>query len=155
MGTEGERALAYAYRLLAYRARSVGEMEDRLLRRGFSSSVVGKTLDALKEHGYLDDGEFARAWIRDRIEQGRYGRRRIARDLKRKGIEGEILREALEEGFRNVEERETAMGIARSRLPLSGPMEPRRLKRRIYGLLLRRGFSRETTLSVCAEIFGE
>src|SRR5438105_2994711 len=96
MGVEGtEAARAVAFRFLAYAPRSRAEMERRLERAGFEADVVQVILAELVERGYLDDAQLARTWVEDRADRKRYGRARLAAELRRKGVEKEAVEEAI------------------------------------------------------------
>jgi hypothetical protein len=73
----GERPLAMgrAFNLLGYRARSEGELRQRLGRYGYLDETIEGVVIRLKELGYLDDEEFAR--LKAREKSRRYGPRRV------------------------------------------------------------------------------
>jgi regulatory protein len=141
----GERALAMARALnfLGYRARSEREVRDRLRRYGYGEETVGGVIGRLKELGYLDDAEFARLAAREKARK--YGPRRVSVELRRSGVDGEIAREAVEEEFAGRSELEAAFSAAARRYNREGSEAE---ARRVYGFLMRRGYSAE----VCAEV---
>ncbi len=144
----GERALAMtrALNFLGYRARSEREVCDRLRRYGYGEETIGGVIGRLKELGYLDDAEFAR--LRAREKARKYGKRRVSVELGRSGVDGEVAREAVEEAFAGRSELETAFSVASRRYNRSGSDAE---ARRVYGFLMRRGYSAE----VCAEVARE
>jgi regulatory protein len=141
----GERALAMARALnfLGYRARSEREVRDRLRRYGYGEETVGGVIGRLEELGYLDDAEFARLAAREKARK--YGPRRVSVELRRSGVDGEIAREAVEEEFAGRSELEAAFSAAARRYNREGSEAE---ARRVYGFLMRRGYSAE----VCAEV---
>ena len=141
----GERALAMARALnfLGYRARSEREVRDRLRRYGYGEETVGGVIGRLKELGYLDDAEFARRAAHEKARK--YGPRRVSVELRRSGVDGEIAREAVEEEFAGRSELEAAFSAAARRYNREGSEAE---ARRVYGFLMRRGYSAE----VCAEV---
>lgn len=149
----GERPLAMtrALNVLGYRARARGEMRERLSRAGYASETVEEVLARLEELGYLDDEGFARDAVRAKANR-KYGPRRVLSDLRRAGVDEEIAREAVEEGFAVGSELEAALEIARRRYnTVEDPGDAGRgsgQARRVYGFLMRRGYSAE----VCAEV---
>ena len=144
----GERALALARALnfLGYRARSEREVRDRLRRYGYGEETVGGVIERLRELGYLDDAEFARLAAREKARK--YGPRRVSDELRRSGVDVEIAREAVEEEFAGRSELETAFSAASRRYNRGGSDAE---ARRVYGFLMRRGYSAE----VCAEVARE
>lgn len=142
----GERPLAMgrALNLLGYRARARGEVRARLLRAGYAGETVELVVERLDELGYLDDEEFARTVARDRARK--YGPRRVLADLKQRGVEGETARAAVEQQFQPETEYRAAFGAAARRYNMGKGSGAE--ARRVYGFLVRRGYSAE----VCAEV---
>jgi len=141
----GERALAMsrALNLLGYRARSEGEIRDRLRQREFGDETIGAVLARLRELGYVDDEEFARDLVRQRAR--RYGPRRISADLRKGGVDQETADQAVREEFDERSELEDALSAAERRYNERGSVAQ---ARRVHGFLTRRGYSAE----VCVEV---
>jgi regulatory protein len=145
----GERPLAMgrALNVLGHRARSARELRERLLRAGYLGKTVDEVISRLEELGYLNDEEFARELARS--EARKYGPRRIYGDLRRAGIEEEAAREVVEEEFAGRSEHESAREAAQRRYNTAEESDAQ--ARRVYGFLVRRGYS----ASICAEIARE
>lgn len=146
---QGERSLAQsrAFRYLGYRARSVQEVRERLIRYGYGEQTVEEVLQRLQELGYLDDAQFARQVASER--SGKYGPRRVMEDLWRSGVGERVAREAVEEEFSSISEYETARAAVRRRYNDHEGSDA--LARRVHGFLARRGYSP----GVCSEIARE
>ena len=144
----GERALAMnrALHFLGYRARSLREVRDRLRRYGYAEETVGTVIGRLEELGYLDDEEFARTVVREKAR--RYGPRRVSADLRRSGVDAELAQDVVEEEFSERSEVEAARSAAARRYNRGGSDAE---ARRVYGFLMRRGYSAD----VCAEVARE
>jgi regulatory protein len=144
----GERALAMnrALHFLGYRARSRREVRDRLRRYGYGEETVGGVIGRLEELGYLDDEEFARTAAREKAR--RYGPRRVSADLRRSGVDAELAQDVVEEEFAERSEVEAARSAAARRYN-RGRSDAE--ARRVYGFLIRRGYSAD----VCAEVARE
>jgi regulatory protein len=144
----GERALAMARALhfLGYRARSRKEVRDRLRRYGYGDETVDGVVGRLEELGYLDDEEFARTAAREKAR--RYGPRRVSAELRRSGVDAELAQGVVEEEFSIKSEAEAARLAAERRYNKGGSDAH---ARRVYGFLMRRGYSAD----VCAEVARE
>ena len=144
----GERSLAMnrALSLLGYRVRAKGELRERLGRAGYSGETVAVVIARLEELGYLDDEEFARSLAREDARK-KYGPRRILGDLRRAGVDEEVAREAVDEAFVERSEYLTALAIARRRYNKEEKGSDTQA-RRVYGFLMRRGYSAD----VCVEV---
>lgn len=72
-------------RFLATRARSILEVRQKLISKGYNEQLIDLVLYKLEKEGLIDDEQFAREWIRTRIQR-QYGSTRILWELKRKGV---------------------------------------------------------------------
>jgi regulatory protein len=144
----GEKSLAMnrALSILGYRARAKGELRERLGQAGYAAQTVAVVLAHLEQLGYLDDEEFARTLARDEAHK-KYGPRRILSDLRRVGVDEEVAREAVCKQFAERSEYQTALAIARRRYNKEEEGSDTQA-RRVYGFLMRRGYSAD----VCAEV---
>ena len=140
-GDENQRAREASFRLLAVRARSTAELDQRLQQKGFDPGIVSSTLADLKAKGYLDDGQFARQFIREKFENSGWGPARLRPELYRRGIDKGLLEELLNAFFEDRDLTAEVLPLARKRWRAwSGrPAEVRR--RRLTGFLQRRGYN--------------
>ncbi|MDR3344709.1 MAG: recombination regulator RecX [Oscillospiraceae bacterium] len=77
--------------LLARRMHSRAELERKLLDRGYVEDEVELTLDRLTDCRLLDDDAFARRQA-ERMMQGKgFAPRRIAQELRQRGVDGETI----------------------------------------------------------------
>lgn len=145
----GERPLAMgrAFNLLGYRARSAYEIRDRLSRAGYSTDTSEVVLARLEELGYLDDEEYARNLAREKSRK--YGPRRVYMDLRKNGVDEDIIQSVLSEEFSESSELEAAFAAASRRYNTGEGSDAQ--ARRVYGFLARRGYS----ANVCAEVSRE
>ena len=144
----GEKSLAMnqALSILGYRARAKGELHERLVRAGYAGETAAIVVTRLEELGYLDDEKFARNLAGDQANK-KYGPRRILDNLRRVGVDEEIAREAVNEQFVERSEYQTALTAARRRYNTEEKGCDAQV-RRVYGFLMRRGYS----AVVCAEV---
>jgi regulatory protein len=144
----GERPLAMgrALNLLGYRARSEAEIRDRLTSYGYVGETIEVVVLRLKELGYLDDAEFARAKAREKAR--RYGPRRVSVELRKSGVGEALAREVVQEEFAGRSELGEGRSAAARRYNERGSDAE---ARRVYGFLVRRGYSAE----VCAQVARE
>ncbi|NLW21900.1 MAG: hypothetical protein GXY88_01375 [Tissierellia bacterium] len=91
MEEEQLRANNYALSYLSYRSRSKKEIVDKLKEKGFEDWIIQNCLDYLEGYGYVNDREFAKAFMRDKINMNKYGPQRIRYELYKKGISKEII----------------------------------------------------------------
>jgi regulatory protein len=125
-----------ALRLLAQRARSENEMGTRLRMRGFPPETVDEEVARLREAGLLDDGQFARAWVEGRKRTAPRGRRMLRYELLGRGIAPEHVDFATDD----VDDRATALDLARSRARGQAMADYDTFVTKVGGFLRRRGF---------------
>jgi regulatory protein len=146
-----QRCYNTAIRFLAVRPRSEAEIRERLLRRGFDSACMEKTLARLKEQGLVDDTAFARFW-KDNRQAFRPRSRRLTRlELQRKGLTGDVIEQVVGE----LDDRDSAYRAALNRVRRLSTSDYQTFRRRLSEYLGRRGFSysiiQETTEKVWQE----
>jgi len=135
-----EKARAYAFLLLKFRLRSEAELIVRLKQKGFSDNLAQDTVDFLKDKEFIDDRLFARSWVASRLKRP-FGIRRIKQELLGKGLDKQIIEDSLEQAKKGYSETQTVSQLARQRFARLAGIDPQKAKARVYGYLLRRGFS--------------
>ena len=157
--TEAEEAKAAvrsrALGLLDQRARSRKELHDRLVAAEFEPDVVEAVLDDLAGVGLIDDGSFAREWVRQRHVRRGKSARALNLELKDKGVAAEDRAAALEQVTEDSEEaiaRQIAAKKARTLKKAPADRHERdKFLRRIVGTLARRGYNQGLTMRVAIE----
>jgi len=139
---ECHKAMNYALRLLSYRMRSEKEIFKRLKNQGYSESVINAIIPALKNIGLIDNGKFAHLFVQDRLNLAKKGKRAIYAELLRKGVARTIIQEALAKV--SADEAAVAKNLIEKYEKRYHHLSPEERKRRLQGLLLRRGFSDKT-----------
>jgi len=130
-----------ALRALLRRAHSVHEMKKKLERRSDNKLLLQVVMARLKENGLIDDARYAKQFARQRTENRKQGKFRVARDLRARGIPDRHIASALEEAAQNTDEAVVVrQRIERKLRSYRGEIDERKLAS-IYGSLLRAGFS--------------
>ncbi len=132
------KALKYALKILGYRDRSMSEMRQKLTGKGFSKDVVEVTLAYLEEKAYIDDRRLAELLRRDAVERRHFGAQGVRSYLMRRGIAKDIA-DAMAESDNDY--LGAAMQLAEKKMRSMGQLDSVTRKRRLLGLLARRGFS--------------
>ena len=140
-----------ALRLLSHRARSENEMRTRLRMRGFEPTAVDDEVVRLREAGLLDDGQFARAWVEDRKRTAPRGRKMLRYELLGRGIAPDAVDEATD----GIDDRTTAIDLARSRARGSALASHDAFVAKVGGFLRRRGFDWAVVAEVIRVVWAE
>lgn len=115
-------------------------MEAKLRDKGFDEAVIQSALSGLIRLGYLDDEKFARLWAESRIRLRAFGRRRIERELREKGVDPAIVRETLAGVFADDQEVDIAERAAAGKVKGMQLLDRETRRRRLAGFLERKGF---------------
>lgn len=134
------KAKEYCFRLLESRPRSESELYSKLKNKEFDEKIINTTLKVLKSGRFIDDEDFARAWIESRIKKP-LALRSLRRELRLKGIDARIIERSIARIKENYSEEAVVSEIIKQKLSKSESLDPQKKKRHIYGYLLRRGFS--------------
>ena len=144
-----ERALAIAYRYLNSRERTRAEMRAHLRGKGIDARDVERSIQTLAEQGHLDDVRFARLFVQDKRELDEWGSDRIRQVLRTRGVEPDVVQEALAEREQDTGgEIDRALAVLCRRFP--SPAGDRRERERALGVLLRKGYDSDLALQAIA-----
>ena len=94
--TDGQAAELYAVTLLARRDFAPGELAARLTARGFAAATVQRLIAALAAAGTLNPARYAQNYVTRHVARGQ-GPLRIAAALRQRGVEPELIEQALAE----------------------------------------------------------
>jgi regulatory protein len=140
-------------RLLTDRARTRHELAEALADEGVAPEIITSVLDRLVELKLIDDTAYAEAFVRSRQRAG-VAKRTVARELRAKGVaqtEADVALETIEPD----QERETALQLASRRAARMTELPYEARRRRLYGLLARRGYPSETVLGVVDQVLAD
>jgi regulatory protein len=116
--------------------------------------VVETVLDRLVEVRLVDDAAFAEQWVDSRHRHRGLGRRALADELRRKGVDNETAGVALAELGQD-DERARARDLVDKRLPSLARFETAVATRRLVGMLARKGYGGGLAYEVVREAMAE
>lgn len=144
------RAQTFAVNYLSYRPRSSKEIQDHLRKKGFSPDLGRKVVQHLQKQGLVNDVEFARMFVRDKLKKKQVGKAWIRRALYEKGVSSHIVEKTFKEYVSDDDQEQAAHQLAEKRLRLAGAsfekLDQNKKRKRLFNYLLRRGFSSEVAL---------
>jgi regulatory protein len=140
----------YAISALGQRMRTVAELK-RLMRRRVPEGEIGALLVEmvilrLKEQKYLNDSNYAASYSAYRRDTEKFGRRRVATDLKVKGVHPDVIEKAVNEAYAAVDELAQARAFLK-RKRLKKPSTNKEAAR-IFRALIRAGFAVGASIKV-------
>jgi regulatory protein len=148
-----QRALRY----LGRRLHSTSELRIKLKQKGYEKELVDDVISDLSKAGYLNDLDFAMEFTMQKINAKLWGKNKIKSELIKKGINAEIIAQALNESFNEDDEYEKAMITAQKKIKSIKFKQDNstELKRKVISFLIARGYSYEIAGKVCDKLIGE
>ncbi|UQN14072.1 regulatory protein RecX [Gulosibacter sp. ACHW.36C] len=127
-------------RVLARSPKSAQECDAHLqINTELDEAQRGEVLDRLRGYGYLDDERLAEQLVTGKLARKGLGRAGMARELRQRGLDSDIIDDALESS--DSSEFDLALELATKRARSLSDLDPEVARRRLYGYLGRRGFS--------------
>lgn len=131
-----EAALA----MLSRRNQPVAGLRDKLETKFRGNPHIEDVLARFEELGLVNDAGYAEMFVRDRFHRAGYGRQRIRRDLKLKGVKSDDIEAALDAIVDTEGEREIAARALEKFLARRGHLEDRKKREAAFRHLVGRGF---------------
>jgi regulatory protein len=142
-----ERAYLYALRILNARDYTVARLREKLHGRGFDDADVEAVLGRMVSEGWVDDRRFAERFAESAVASGRYYGPRLRQEMRRRGVQPELVSEVLGRILLERDEAEEVRAIVERRFSgFSFSTASDREKCRTIGFLQRRGFSLSAVL---------
>ncbi len=140
-----ERAVA----LLARRPRSANEITRHLRRHQHEDDIIQQVIDDLTAAGLIDDNAFAAYWVEQRDTFRPRSRMALRQELSQKGLEREVVSEALE----GLDEIEAARRVARKQAGRWRDLPEEEWRAKMIRYLMRHGYPYDIVSEVIAEIW--
>ena len=142
-----KRATLRAMHILERTDKTEVQLRRKLEESEYPKEAVESAIAYVTSYGYLDDRRYAEHYIEWK-KQGK-GKARLKMELVQKGISREIIEEVLESTDFG-ETREMIRQIILKKRKTDIPMNEKE-KQRLYGFLMRKGFSSSDILAVMRE----
>lgn len=145
-------AFGFLVRSTSRRPLSVAEARSKLAGRDHDEATVEAAVARAIQQRVLDDPGFARAWVDDRGVKRGYGRARLTRELRRRGIGEDDIATAMSQ-LEATDEVAQATELARQRAQrMPASLEPVKVANRLVGFLVRRGYPSHVATSVARKV---
>lgn len=146
MRSTDDNAKQYALKLLRYRGRSLKELEEKLIRKGFPKTAIASTINYLQHIGLIDDRALAEALKRKAMNIKFLSQYATRRFMLHRGIPKEIIDSLFIPNEK--EDIENAKRLIEKKLKIMNKYPDKKINKRLHDLLLRRGYSFETIKAV-------
>jgi regulatory protein len=153
-GEVRQECLDHALRLLQQRLHSRSELSKKLSRHEYGSAVIEDVLSDLSRLGYVDDARFAKTKALSAAQNKHHGRRRAFVELIKTGVSDTTARLATQDVYESHDSIASARQLAMKKAPSLRRLDPVTARRRLVGMLQRRGFSYDEIRPVIDEALG-
>lgn len=151
--SERHHAREVAWRLVEHRPRSRGELLTGLAKRGVSAPIAEQTVAHMEASGYINDESYARQLADEGLRRGD-GSRRVEARLRRRGVDGEMARNAAHEGRTAEGDFQAARGLLTRWNRRSSPADPQKRRMAAARFLAARGYDADVVWRVVGEVLG-
>mgnify|MGYP004500596241 FL=1 len=129
------------------RLRSIKELKDYLKNKEEDTIIIEEVIDKLIDNKYLDDDRFTKAFIKDKLNFTNWGDYKIKNELKRLGVNEEIIYNNISNIDNNIYYERISKIIDKD-ISTNKKYNGIKLKNKIYNHLLTLGYSKEKVISI-------
>lgn len=151
---EKRKVIHSALNYISYRPRSEKELRENLESKDFNPEDIDEAIEYCIDKDYLNDREFAKSFIRDKINLNKHGSYRIKYELHQKGVSDSIINELL-----NNEDDDTeynrALEVAEKKVYSYRKDDYQQKYRKLGGFLQRRGYPFPIISKVLKEVLDD
>jgi regulatory protein len=138
-----------AYNFLNYKPRTEKEIRKKLKEKKISESSIAKIITILKDLKYLDDNQYAKQYLEEKLANNPKGKRVIAMKLAEKGINREVIKSVVDTSYNEETEIKKAKELLAKYLKKVRAKSGLDKRQKCYRYLLSRGFDYEIVKEVC------
>ncbi|MFH0893561.1 MAG: regulatory protein RecX [Bacteroidota bacterium] len=148
-----QKLIARAISYVSFRPRSGKEIHDYIVKRikGDNEEYVSFAEARLKELGYIDDEAYVKMFIESRNRSRPKGKKLIQLELLQKGVSQEIIDSVSNDGPTDIE---LARVVAQKKHSPWRKLPILEQKKKLFGLLQRRGFASSVIFRIIDEMLG-
>jgi regulatory protein len=150
-----QECLDKGMKYLSGRLHSREELRKKLVRQEYSAAMIDEVLEELKRLGYVDDARFAKTKALSAAQHKHHGPRRAMMELMRAGVKREVAEGAVGEVYESNDNVAEARKLAMKQAGRLKKLDPPVARRRLAGMLARRGFDYDAIRPVIEEVIGK
>ena len=140
--------------MLERQPRTRAELARGMARRGVPEDAATAVLERFTEVGLIDDEAFASAWVDSRHAGRALGRRALSAELRRRGVENDTIKIAVET-VTDEDEEAAARVLAERKLATMSTLPRQTQTRRLVSMLARKGFSQGLAMRVIRDLLAD
>lgn len=140
-----KRARKRAMFLLEKMDRTESQLRNKLRQGFYGEDLIDDAIAYVKKYHYIDDNRYAQTYVR--YQKERKSKRQIKMDLMQKGVDREIIEQAIEAEYESESEQELILKWIEKRKYKIEESDIKE-KQKMYQFLMRKGFRSEDILHV-------
>lgn len=144
-------ARAIVLRRLTLAPRTRAELAKTLADKGVPEAASTTVLDRFTELGLVDDVALAGSFAENRRTRAGWSRRAITARLRDRGVDRDVVESVLAE-MTSADEEQSALDLARRRWARLAGLDETTRRRRLAGVLARRGYSSQVVMAVVTQV---
>lgn len=150
-----EQALQSLMRMCARSERSSGDAMRLMKRWGVADEDARKVLLRLQNERFIDDGRFAEAFVRDKINLSGWGVYKIKSALRAKGVSRDIIESVVEPMLAETDMGERLEEMMRRRLRTLKYNSPYEAKTKLIRFAASRGYDMEQAIECASKVIDD
>ncbi|MCS6981882.1 MAG: RecX family transcriptional regulator [Flavobacteriales bacterium] len=141
-------------RFCAFRPRNRFEVEKKMVQMGLCESIRKKYMAKLLKEKIIQDEEYLRAYIRGKVFKNRWGRLKIAHQLRQEGFSPRTVAKAFRENVEEEEYEQVARLVLnmRKKYLMSKGFDAEDLRIRCFNYMIAKGYEPSLVERLCCEL---
>lgn len=143
-----------AFRLLQRRIHSAKELYTKLRQKFSDELLIKKCINELQQKGFINDQEFALAFISEKQKSRKWSRTRLKSELIKRGISGDIISNVLSKTFNPEQEKQAVRDLVEKkyRQLIRKETDKRKLFQKLMMYLQSKGYDYELSSEMIKKI---
>jgi regulatory protein len=146
---EYSKGFNYSLNLIERRDHTCQEIENKLKRKEYSEITIKRTIEKLKDLGFINDSKFSERYLNDSLKFKKNGMRKIVYEISQKGISKDDI--ALIEIDKEIEYK-NAKALAEKKYRLISNTDKAKIREKLFRYLVTKGYEYDLIKKVVNEI---
>jgi regulatory protein len=146
-----------AFLYLGRRQHSTSELRIKLKQKGYETELINEVIEDLKSKNYLDDTEFAKMFVEEKIKLKHWGEQKLRSELIKKGIKFEVISDVLRNIISEEDNLNNVITVASKKYDTlrNRKLDKDVIKKKLITFLNSRGYDYAVIKEVCDELIEE
>lgn len=90
-----KEAIKRLKKLCSKKEKCINDIKNKLIEWGFDNDDIEEIIELLTQENYINEERFANAYVHDKIKFEGWGKNKVFYELKRKGIDENVIEKAI------------------------------------------------------------